>query len=121
MTDINRKKNIKPAEQIAAAVKYSEGNTRNAPILSAKGRGYLADQIIKIAQQDNIPIYSEPDLAVLLAALDVGIEIPPEMYDAMAQVMLYLYRVNERVKDKINKKLTQRESNGKSKKSTNNR
>jgi flagellar biosynthesis protein len=95
------KQTTKP--HFAAALKYS-GNLfrgRNAPVLSAKGKGFLAEKIIEIAEREGLPVYRDADLVTLLSALDVGETIGPELYEAVAQVMAYLYRVNERVKEKL--------------------
>lgn len=65
-----------------------------APRLVAKGRGHLAERIIALAQAENIAIYEDPDLVTMLAALDLNREIPPVLYQVVAEVLAFVYRMN---------------------------
>ncbi len=69
-----------------------------APRVVAKGRGVIAEKILEIAQENGIPIREDPDLVEVLAALDVGKLIPEEMYAAVAEILAFLYRVNDNAK-----------------------
>lgn len=64
-----------------------------APTLSAKGVGDLAEEIIALAKEHNIPIHEEPDLVNLLAKLKLGEEIPRELYIAVAEVIAFAYMI----------------------------
>lgn len=75
--------------------------TGNAPRIIATARGKLLGKLLEIAEKHNIPIYKDPDLAEVLSALKVGIEIPEGLYAAVSEVLAYCYRVNEKFKGKI--------------------
>jgi flagellar biosynthesis protein FlhB len=81
----------------AAALSYD--GTNPAPVLLAKGQGYVALQIRKIAEENDVAIVPDPPLArALHASVEVGHMIPEEMYAAVAQVLAYVYRVAGRKK-----------------------
>ena len=84
---------------LAVALSY-ERDRDAAPHLAAKGRGYVAQQILEIARQNNIEIRQDADLAQLLGTLDVGSPIPFEAYAAVAEILAYLYKTNDRMKGK---------------------
>lgn len=75
----------------AAALKYE--NT-SAPIVTSKGEGRLAEKIIDIAQKHNVYVHKDPDLVEILAQLDIGQQIPHEIYKAVAQILLFVYELN---------------------------
>ncbi|MCL6415539.1 EscU/YscU/HrcU family type III secretion system export apparatus switch protein [Aestuariirhabdus sp. Z084] len=74
----------------AVALEY---DGENAPHVSAKGQGDLAEQIIAIAREHEIPLYENPELVRLLAQLDLGEKIPPSLYICIAQLIAFAYRV----------------------------
>lgn len=80
--------------QRAAALKYSPDSPQNTPVVVASGAGYIAEKIIDLAQDNNVPIYRDDALASLLSQLDAGSEVPPELYQAI--VDLYVYFLNYR-------------------------
>jgi flagellar biosynthesis protein len=67
-----------------------------APKLVAKGRGYLADKILELARQHNIPIREDRNLLQILSRLDLEEEIPPEVYKAVAEILAFIYRLANR-------------------------
>ncbi len=80
----------------AAALKYNERED-NAPRVVASGKGKIAEKIIEIAREYDIPIYEDPDLVELLLKVDIGEEIPPELYKAVAEVLAFIYKLREEV------------------------
>lgn len=80
--------------QLAVALKY-DPEQMEIPVLAAKGWGETARRIIEAARAGGVPVQSEPDLAEVLARLDLGQEIPQELYDAVARVLAYIYRINQ--------------------------
>ncbi|MCZ6804594.1 MAG: EscU/YscU/HrcU family type III secretion system export apparatus switch protein [Proteobacteria bacterium] len=68
-----------------------------APTLSAKGAGDLAEDIIALAKEHDIPIYEEPELVNLLARLRLGEEIPGELYVAVAEVIAFVYMIKGKI------------------------
>jgi flagellar biosynthesis protein len=67
-----------------------------APRILAKGHGDIADRIIALAREHDIPLREDPDLVAVLAKLDLGQEIPQELYRAVAEILAFVYRVNSR-------------------------
>jgi flagellar biosynthesis protein len=79
---------------IAAAIKY-DAKKDPAPRLTAKGRGVVAEKIIEVARQNNIPIKEDSALVQILYQLDVEECIPPELYKAIAEILVFVYSLNE--------------------------
>lgn len=73
------------SEKIAVALKYDFGD--GAPVVSAKGKGAIADKIIAVAAENNIPIEENPILAETLSKVDIETEIPVPLYKAVAEVI----------------------------------
>jgi flagellar biosynthesis protein len=81
----------------AAALKYRPPDD-GAPRLVAKGTGEIAERILELARENNIPIHEDPDLLTVLSQLDLDKEIPSELYKPIAEILSFVYRVNERAK-----------------------
>jgi len=79
----------------AVALKYDR-EKGNAPKVMAKGRGEIAEKIIEIAKAHNLPLYEDKNLVQILEALELETEIPPELYRAVAEVLAFIYRLNEK-------------------------
>lgn len=79
----------------AAALRYEAGAAR-APQVVAQGEGHLADQIVDAARRHGIPVHQSRDLVDLLTRLPVQSSIPPELYLAVAEVLVYLMRTAAR-------------------------
>ncbi|MHC8494627.1 EscU/YscU/HrcU family type III secretion system export apparatus switch protein [Thalassospira sp. SM2505] len=79
--------------QKAVALRYAHGRD-NAPILSAKGEGSVAEQILQVAFANGIKVRKDSDLAEILMAVDVDSEIPLEAFAAVAEILNYIYRIN---------------------------
>jgi len=73
----------------AVALQY-EGYT--APRVTAKGEHLLADEIVRLARENNIPVYEDSGLVQALAQVDVGEEIPELLYIAIAEVIALNYQ-----------------------------
>ena len=61
----------------------------------------LAERLEKMARDHGVEVYADPDLAGALSALDTGSLVPPDLYRAVAEVLAYCYRINERLKEKL--------------------
>jgi len=79
----------------AVALKY-DGKKDKAPRVVAKGRGAIAEKIIDIAKEHHVPLYEDKNLIQILEALDLETEVPPELYRAVAEVLVFIYRLNGR-------------------------
>lgn len=84
----------KGADTLAVALDYNPANAA-APKVVAKGQGWLAEQIIAIAEANGIEVRSDADLAQLLASVEVDSEIPLEAFTAVAEILSYVYRLND--------------------------
>ena len=81
----------------AVALRY-EPIKFNAPRVVAKGQGKVAEKIIELARLEGIPIQEDADLVAALSALDWYEEIPEELYKAVAEVLAFVYRMNQELK-----------------------
>ena len=81
----------------AVALTYDQKKDKS-PRVIAKGRGEIAEKIIAVAKANNVPLYEDKNLIQVLEALDLETEIPPELYRAVAEVLAFIYRLNNSVK-----------------------
>ncbi len=79
----------------AAALRYTQGRDQ-APRVVAKGRGKIAEKIVALARQHDVPLVEDRNLMQMLEALDVDTEIPAELYQAVAEVLVFIYRLNKK-------------------------
>ena len=77
----------------AVALEYHRGRD-GAPLVTASGRGIFAEQIIELARQHGVYVQPDPDLVHVLAQLDLGAEIPPQLYYAIAEILAFVYNLN---------------------------
>lgn len=81
--------------QKAAALQYDH-LLNDAPKVVAKGEGEVAKNIIKIAQDNDLPIKKDEDLVELLSKLDIDKEIPTDMYKAVAEIFSFIYDITSK-------------------------
>lgn len=79
----------------ATALQYQPEADR-APRVVASGQRKVAEQILAEAKKHNIAIYEDTALSLALSAVNLGEEIPPELYQVVAQVLAYIYRISEK-------------------------
>ncbi len=72
----------------AVALSYDE-NKDAAPIIVASGMGYIAEKMVEIARESGVPVYEDNSLATMLTQLNLGSEIPPELYQAIIDIYVY--------------------------------
>jgi flagellar biosynthesis protein len=80
----------------AAAISYKPEKDA-APKIIAKGSGAIAEKIVTIAKEHNIPLRDDPQLVEMLSALDLYQEIPPDLYRAVAEVLAFVYKMTKKV------------------------
>ena len=85
----------RPPRPRAAALQYDHERDR-APRLVARGDGHVADRILELAREHGIPVHEDRGLVDVLARLDLGSEIPPELYRAVAEIIAFVYRLQQR-------------------------
>lgn len=78
----------------AIALSYNPTDS-NGPKVIAKGKGKIAENILENADIHNIPIYEDPNLVELLGQLDLNETIPEDLYQAVAEVFAFIYRLDE--------------------------
>ena len=83
-----------PPRKRAVAIRY-QMESDAAPKVIATGQGLLAERILAIAQTEGIHVQEDPDLLTLLAKLDVNDTIPEDLYRAVAEVLAFVYRLNQ--------------------------
>jgi flagellar biosynthesis protein len=88
------KKDKRPQTTLAAAIKY-DGLKDSAPKVTARGQGNVAEKIIEIAREKGIPLKNDPDLVQILSKLNLDTEIPVELYRAVAEILAFIYSLNE--------------------------
>ncbi len=79
----------------AVALHYERGKER-APQIIATGQGDVAEQILALAREAGIDIVEDPDLMEVLGRIPVNTAIPPELFEAIAEILVFLYRLNGR-------------------------
>lgn len=78
---------------VAVALQY-DPNQADAPRVVASGKGNLAEQILNLAFANGVKVRTDPDLAQILAAVEVDTVIPIEAFAAVAEILAYVYRAN---------------------------
>lgn len=90
----------KEDKKTAVALEYTAGD--KAPKVIATGQGYLAEKIVDVAKEADVPIHKDEKLARSLSVLDIGEYIPPELYSIVAEILVYVDSM-ERIQSKISK------------------
>ena len=78
----------------AVALSYNPGQY-TSPVVVAKGKGKIAENILARATEHNVPIHEDPNLLQLLGQLDLNESIPEELYQAVAEVFAFIYRLDK--------------------------
>lgn len=78
----------------AVALKYDRKKD-SAPRLIGKGEGLLADRLLALAREYNIPVREDADLLEILAQLNLYEEIPPATYFVVAEILAFIYQTND--------------------------
>ncbi|BCJ85235.1 EscU/YscU/HrcU family type III secretion system export apparatus switch protein [Effusibacillus dendaii] len=92
MSDQQRNKNRVPR---AAALTYNP-ETDQAPRVVASGQGEIGRKIIEAAKQNGVPVHEDPVLVETLLAFEIGREIPPELYQVVAEVLAFVQSMERR-------------------------
>ena len=82
--------NKTPKQKIKKAVALSYTEDMVAPTIVASGSGKVADNILEEAKKNNIPVYEDSKVATILTELDLGNTIPPELYEAVAKILIFV-------------------------------
>lgn len=94
----NKRKPEKPKQAIALEYDPDEA----APKVIASGKGQLAERIIERAKESDVPVHRDDKLADTLARLEIGDMIPPELYEVVAEILVFVDGM-EKIRAKMNK------------------
>ncbi len=83
-------------KEFATALRYEPGKDK-APVVVAAGRGLQAKQIKEIAEKAGVPVYQDQALAKTLYDLGIGVEIPPNLYEAIAKILVHVSKLDKKV------------------------
>ena len=76
----------------AAALRYRDG--MKVPVLVAKGRGLVAEEIVRRAKAAGVYVHESPELVSLLMQIDLDERIPPSLYRAVAEILVWVYQLD---------------------------
>jgi flagellar biosynthesis protein len=86
---------VETKSQLAVALHYDK---QGAPRVVAKGRGTIGEKIIEVAKAHDIPIEENEVLAGALSNVELGDEIPADLYKAVAEVLIFVLRLSGRIR-----------------------
>lgn len=81
------------------ALRYEAGSD-HAPRVVARGAGHVADRILELARDHGVPVREDPALHQALAQLELDVEIPPDLYAAVAEALVWAYRIGREPADR---------------------
>ncbi|MBO5352071.1 MAG: EscU/YscU/HrcU family type III secretion system export apparatus switch protein [Lachnospiraceae bacterium] len=84
-------KKTEQEKKTAVALSYEEGD--KAPKILATGKGYVAEKIIEVAKEENVPVHKDEKLAGTLSKLEIGDYIPKELYGVVAEILVFVDKV----------------------------
>lgn len=84
----------------AVALGYDPGKD-GAPKVLAKGSGYVADRIIELAKEKGVKFYEDAALVEALSVIDIGQDIPEELYRVVAEILAFIYSIDSRLSTKL--------------------
>lgn len=87
-------------KKISQAIALEYNPEEDAPKVIASGKGILADKIIEKAKESNVPIHKDDKLADTLSRLEIGEMIPPELYEVVAEILIFVDSM-DKIKSKI--------------------
>lgn len=91
-------KEKKEKQKIAVALQYNPDE--DAPRVIASGKGILAEKILDTAKEADVPVYEDEGLAKTLSNLELGEAIPPELYGVVAEILVFVDRM-DRIRSKV--------------------
>jgi flagellar biosynthesis protein len=99
-------KPAEPAKRRAVALRYDVDKDK-APLILATGRGPIADEIVRVAEENKVPLYEDPELSALLGKLELDANIPAELYVMVAEVLFFVYKLDRMAekREKLIKKI----------------
>ena len=87
-------------KRVKQAIALEYNPEEDAPRVIASGRGFLAERIIERAKESDVPVHRDDKLANTLSRLDIGEAIPPELYEVVAEILVFVDSM-DKLKGKI--------------------
>ena len=103
--DIKLKRNVHQLEHAdksklkAVVLKYDVDKSK-APKITGFGKGQIAEKILKVAEDNKVPFYEDASLVELLSKLAINSEIPPSLYNVVAEILSFVYKLDRLAKKK---------------------
>ena len=99
---------LKEKSKLTAAVLKYDVDKDKAPKIVGLGKGQVAEKILQVAEEHRIPFYEDPSLIDLLSKLEIQSEVPPQLYNLVAEVLSFVYKLDRLAKKKamVTKKFT---------------
>ena len=99
---------LKEKSKLKAAVLKYDVDKDKAPKIVGLGKGQVAEKILQVAEEHRIPFYEDPSLIDLLSKLEIQSEVPPQLYNLVAEVLSFVYKLDRLAKKKamVTKKFT---------------
>lgn len=79
----------------AAALQYTPGSD-SAPKIIALGKGQIAEKIMETAQKHDVPLFKDPNLAAVLGSMRIGVEIPEDLYEVVAGILVFVSSLDKK-------------------------
>ncbi len=109
-------KSSKQSPRRAVALQYGPG--QSAPVIVASGMGNMAEKIVEVATDSGVPVYEDNSLATVLSQMELGREIPEELYEAIVEIYVYFLNFDPDDPEKFRRQRAQRLEQKKEEKSS---
>ncbi len=90
------------------AVALSYDDMHAAPVIVASGMGHMAEKIVEVACENGVPVYEDNSLATVLSQMELGKEIPEELYSAIVEIYIYFLNFDPQDPEKYRRERAQR-------------
>ena len=90
-----------PERRRATAMSYNQASGQGAPKIVAQGQGLIADKILELARAAGVPIREDAALANALESLEIGLEIPEDLYVAVAEALAWAYKLDSATRARL--------------------
>ena len=97
--NIHQLENVDKSKLKAVVLKYDVDKSK-APKITGFGKGQIAEKILKVAEDNKVPFYEDASLVELLSKLAINSEIPPSLYNVVAEILSFVYKLDRLAKKK---------------------
>ena len=97
--NIHQLENVDKSKLKAVVLKYDVDKSK-APKITGFGKGQIAEKILKVAEENKVPFYEDSSLVELLSKLAINSEIPPSLYNVVAEILSFVYKLDRLAKKK---------------------